>query len=101
MGTTLLAPQKKSYPVGWPPIQIMVADALRRHGFNTVARRISDSFMRLMLKKYEHTGKLWEKYNVVSGNLVIPRERADSKPFHGWTSAAMVVLGRLLFGHDI
>lgn len=88
-----------SYPVGWPPFQIMIAEALLRAGFEAEAKRVSEGFLRLLLDEYDRTGHLWEKYNVVDGNLIMPRERADSKPFHGWTSAAVVVLGTMLYGN--
>ena len=87
-----------AYPVGWPPFQIMIAEALARAGFAAEAARVSEAFLRLMLDEYDRTGYLWEKYNVVEDNLSIPLERSGSAKFHGWTSAAVVVLGRILYG---
>lgn len=86
-----------SYPVGWPPMHTIIAESLIRSGFKDAAKRVSQSFLNLVLKEYNRTGNLWEKYNVVSGDLTIPLERAGSAPFHGWTSAAVVGLGRILF----
>ena len=78
-----------SYPVGWPPMHIMVVEALSRSGFTSAAQRISEKFLLLMLDEHERTGQLWEKYNVVDGSLTIPRERSDSVPFHGWTASVV------------
>lgn len=86
-----------SYPLGWPPLQMIAAEGLSRYGYSGEAARISRKFVRLMLEQYRRTGKLWEKYNVVTGGLTFPVERYQSVPFHGWSSAAAVVLGRRAF----
>lgn len=86
-----------SYPLGWPPLQIIAAEGLARYGYSDDAARISRKFTRLMLEQYRQTSKLWEKYNVVTGGLTFPVERYKSVPFHGWSSAAAVVLGRRAF----
>jgi len=90
-----------SYPVGWPPMQIMVVEALLRNGFREAAGRVARKFVTLMLDEYARTGDLWEKYNVVDGNVTIPIERKGSVPFHGWTAAAAVILGRVIFESSI
>ncbi len=86
-----------AYPLGWPPLQMIAAEGLARYGYLDEAKRISRRFVGLMLAQYEETGKLWEKYNVVTGGLEFPLERYPSVPFHGWSSAAAVVLGRRAF----
>ena len=86
-----------AYPLGWPPLQLVAAEGLARYGYQKEAARISRRFLGLMLAQYEKTGKLWEKYNVVTGGLEFPLERYPSVPFHGWSSAAAVVLGRRVF----
>jgi alpha,alpha-trehalase len=86
------------YPSGWPPMQMIVVEALDRYGYTDTAKRIARSYLTLMIEQYRITGKLWEKYNVVKGNLSFPRERYTVPPFHGWTSAAVVVLGEYIFG---
>lgn len=85
------------YPSGWPPMQMMVVDSLLRYGYADEAKRIARNYLQLILEQYRLTGKLWEKYNVVDGNLEFPKERYTVPPFHGWTSAAVVVFGDLLF----
>ena len=87
-----------SYPLGWPPLQLVATEGLARYGYELEAKRISSRFVTLMLGQYEKTGKLWEKYNVVTGGLEFPLERYPSVPFHGWSSAAAVALGRRVFG---
>ena len=87
-----------SYPVGWPPLQMIVAEGLGRYGYTQEAQRVSRRFVGLMLAQYAATGKLWEKYNVATGELKVPLERYPSVPFHGWSAAAAAVLGRRVFG---
>ncbi len=86
-----------AHPLGWPPLQIIAVEGLDRYGYREEAARVSRRFTRLMLEQYRRTSKLWEKYNVVTGGLTFPVERYPSVPFHGWSSAAVVVLGRRAF----
>ena len=86
------------FPAGWPPEQLMVSEALRRHGFEHEARELALAWLRLQVGAWERTGRLWEKYNVVEGTLDLPLERYPSVGLHGWSSAAAVVLGRVAFG---
>lgn len=86
------------HPAGWPPAQIMVAEALARHGAFEDARGFAFAFLRLQLALHERTGKLWEKYNVVDGGTAFPKERYETPPLHGWSCASVVLLGRLLSG---
>ncbi len=86
-----------AYPLGWPPLQMIAVEGLDRYGFGEEAGRVSRRFVGMMLGQYAETGKLWEKYNVVTGGLEFPLERYPTVPFHGWSSAAAVVLGRRAF----
>lgn len=85
------------YPAGWPPMHIILYDALRAYGYIEEATRIATKFVKLQLDTFHSTGKLWEKYNVVEGNVEVPRERYPVVPLHGWSSASMVYLGRRCF----
>jgi alpha,alpha-trehalase len=84
-----------NYPSGWPPFQVMVAEALQKYGYFSEARQVATSFLETQIALYEQTGHLWEKYNVVDGNLTFPNERYEVPPLHGWSSASVALLGRL------
>jgi alpha,alpha-trehalase len=86
------------YPAGWPPMHIVVTDGLSAYGYQEDARRIAGAFLNLMLGEYAKTGKLWEKYNVVTGGTEVPLERYPTPPHHGWSSAAVAVLGERVYG---
>ncbi len=83
-------------PAGWPPAQIMVAEALKRYGYNKEASATAIAFLTLQLRLFAETGKLWEKYNVVEGSLRFAKERYGVPPLHGWSSASVALLGRFL-----
>ncbi len=85
------------YPSGWPPFHIILYQGLMKYGYETEARRIASKYLNLQLAIHEQTGKLWEKYNVVEGNLSLPRERYDVVPLHGFSCASVVYLGRRLY----
>ncbi len=88
------------FPSGWPPMQTMVVEGLQRYGYHDDAKRIARKFLTLMLSQYAVTGRLWEKYNVVDGNIELPRERYGVPPFHGWSSGTVADFGRIVFGND-
>jgi len=85
------------YPSGWAPMQMAVVEGLDRYGFHDDAKRIAEKYLTCLLNEYDRTGTFWEKYNVVEGNSVLPRERTPNVPLHGWTTAAAVWLGHRLF----
>jgi alpha,alpha-trehalase len=85
------------YPAGWAPMQIIAVEGLDAYGHFDAARRIASKFLRLVLDQYQATGKLWEKYNVVDGSLVLPNSRYGNVPMRGWTAAAAAVLGQRVF----
>jgi alpha,alpha-trehalase len=86
------------YPAGWPPMHIQTVASLDAYGFHGDAARVAAKYLRLYLDGYRRTGKLWEKFNVVDGNLEFPTERYEVQPMHGWASAVVVLLGRRVFG---
>lgn len=85
------------YPAGWASSQLLVIGGLDRYGDAAAARRISARFLSLLLAQYAKTGRLWEKYNVVDGSLILPNSRYGVLPLHSFTAAAVVLLGRRYF----
>ena len=85
-----------NYPAGWPPMHVMPVEGLITYGYEKQAKEVCHKLLNLMLDLYDKTGKLWEKYNVVKGDLDLPKERYASEPMHGFISASVVILGRLL-----
>ena len=72
------------YPNGWAPMQLMVAGGLLRYGYREDALRIAKKFTDTVERCYEQTGHLWEKYNIVEGNIEAVNEY-DMPTMMGWT----------------
>lgn len=73
------------HPNGWPPVQLIAVEGLRRYGFDDDAERIARKYTAVVENNYAKTGKLWEKYNVVSGGIDVSSEYALPEMF-GWTA---------------
>ncbi len=85
-----------SFPYCWPPSMVMVVDALEKYGFHGEARQVGEAYLGEVIRQYRLTGKLWEKYIVVPGLTEEASERYDNVAFHGWSSAAVAIIGRLI-----
>ncbi|MEE1315136.1 MAG: trehalase family glycosidase [Faecalimonas sp.] len=72
------------YPNGWAPMQQMVVGGLLRYGYQEDARRVAKKFMDTVERCYEQTGHLWEKYNIVEGNIEAVNEY-EMPAMMGWT----------------
>src|SRR4029077_20134071 len=94
-------PLQWMYPAGWATTQLIITAGLDAYGYADASRRISARFLNLLLEQYRKTGQLWEKYNVVDGSLVLPNARYGNIPYHSFTAAAVVLLGRRVFRNQM
>lgn len=85
-----------TYPAGWPPLHITTCWALDRYGFSSESDQVAARILATIERNYDATGETYEKYNVVDGSLVLPNSRYGTITLHGWTSSAVVLLGRRL-----
>jgi len=83
-----------NYPNGWAPLHFIVVQGLIRYGYWKEAVRIAGKWLSLVLKIYEETGKLWERYNVVEGSLNAPG-RYEVNTMFGWTAGVTVAFAEL------
>ena len=59
------------------------------------ALRLSQKYVDLLTNIFKHTGNLWEKYNVVEGNINVSSEgNYNLPPMMGWTA------GVFEYAHD-
>jgi alpha,alpha-trehalase len=85
--------KQHDYPNGWPQQHWIVIKGLLNYGFNEDAKRIAKKWLDMNKKVFKLTGKFWEKYNVVNGN--IGEHNADRYPTQsgfGWTNAVFIRL---------
>jgi alpha,alpha-trehalase len=85
------------YPAGWGSLQIVACAGLDAFGYKSEARRAAGRFLSAILNQYARTGKLWEKYNLEDGGLVLPNARYGNIPYYSFTGAAAVMLGNYIF----
>ncbi len=73
------------YPNGWACLQYIAIIGLDRYGYREEAARLARKYTALVEKVFEETGNLWEKYNVVEGNINVANEYA-MPPMMGWSA---------------
>ena len=75
------------YPNGWPCLQYIAVKAFDNYGYTADALRIAKKYVGLADDVFEKTGKLWEKYNVVKGNIEVTNEY-EMPAMMGWSAGA-------------
>lgn len=72
------------YPNIWPPVQYIAYEACVNCGLRNEADEIKNRYIKLIETCFENTGKLWEKYNGITGDVA--NEDYDAPSMMGWTS---------------
>ena len=83
------------YPNGWACLHYIVVIGLLNYGYTAEAKRIAKKFIMLVDKVFEETGNLWEKYNVVEGNINVNNEYKMPQMM-GWSAGVYKALQELL-----
>lgn len=84
------------YPNGWACLQYIAFTGLEKYGYKNDALRIADKYVRLVDKVFEETGNIWEKYNVVDGNINVSNEYA-MPPMMGWSAGVYLAAQSKLY----
>jgi alpha,alpha-trehalase len=81
-------------PYGWGNIEMLAISALRRHGYDSDANRISYEFLSMVADNFRHDGNIREKYNVVTRSSEAHVELGYNMNVvgFGWTNAAFLEL---------
>lgn len=72
-------------PNGWACLQYITIVGLDNYGYKEEARRIAEKYVLLVEKTYKETGNLWEKYNVIEGNVNVTGEY-EMPAMMGWSA---------------
>ena len=83
------------YPNGWPNQQWIVVQALLNYGYEKDALRLAKKWLDLNNQVFKETGKLWEKYNVVTGGIG-QQGRYPNQTGFGWTNATFLKMVDLM-----
>ena len=78
-----------SYPNTWPPVVCQAVRGLDAYGYKQDARRIAKKYAAMVVKTFDRTGNLWEKYNVREGNINVSNEY-DMPTMLGWSAGTFI-----------
>ncbi len=91
--TTLVASGEQwDAPNGWPPLQWMTIQGLRRYGHTALADRIAAGWQDLNERVYRNVFKMVEKYNVVDMSLLAGGGEYPVQDGFGWSNGVYLGL---------
>jgi len=90
--------QQWDAPNGWAPSQWTVYEALVRYGHAGLAREGARRWIDTVVRVYEDSGRLLEKYDVISPGLAGKGGEYDVQDGFGWTNGIFLRLQRELRG---
>jgi alpha,alpha-trehalase len=91
--TTLIASgQQWDAPNGWPPLQWLAIEGVRRYGRTALADRARERWLALNRRTYQATGKMTEKYDVVDLHRRAGGGEYPTQDGFGWTNGVALAL---------
>ena len=91
--TTLVkSGQQWDAPNGWPPLQWMAIEGVRRYGRADLADGARDRWLALNRRTYRSAGKMTEKYDVVDPNRPAGGGEYPTQDGFGWTNGVALAL---------
>jgi alpha,alpha-trehalase len=91
--TTLIASgQQWDAPNGWPPLEWLAIEGVRRYGRGDLASRARDRWLALNRRTYQATGRMTEKYDVVDLRRRAGGGEYPTQDGFGWTNGVALAL---------
>jgi alpha,alpha-trehalase len=91
--TTLIASgQQWDAPNGWPPLQWIAMEGVRRYGRADLANTARERWLALNRRTYQATGKMTEKYDVVDLTRQAGGGEYPNQDGFGWTNGVALAL---------
>lgn len=84
-----------AYPNCWSPVLYAAVKGFLNYGFDEDAYRIAYKYVDVIVKGFDKTGTLYEKYNVVDGSKEVVNEYAMPEML-GWTAGVFIALANLI-----
>jgi len=95
--TTLIASgQQWDAPNGWPPLEWLTIEGVRRYGRADLADAARDRWLALNRRTYRSTGKMMEKYDVVDVRRRAGGGEYATQDGFGWTNGVALALVKTL-----
>ena len=83
-----------AYPNVWAPCQYIAAESLHRFGYEKESARIAQKYTALIEKNFAAYGKLFEKYNGVTGDIDAVSEYGTPEML-GWTAGVYLACNEM------
>ncbi|MFN2564748.1 MAG: alpha,alpha-trehalase TreF [Gemmatimonadaceae bacterium] len=90
--TTIASGQQWDAPNGWPPLQWLTIQGVRRYGHAELADTARDRWLALNRRTYRSTGKMTEKYDVLDPNRPAGGGEYPNQDGFGWTNGVALAL---------
>lgn len=80
----------------WPPMQYVAIRGLLNAGMKDEALAIAKNYTQNVVRQFELTGDLWEKYNSLTGEVPQHNTEYGTPAMMGWTAGIFVYCASLL-----
>ena len=90
--TTIASGQQWDAPNGWPPLQWLAMEGVRRYGHARLADTARSRWLALNRRTYAATGKMTEKYDVVDPAREAGGGEYPTQDGFGWTNGVALAL---------
>jgi alpha,alpha-trehalase len=90
--TNIASGQQWDSPNGWPPLEWMSMEGLRRYGGVDLANKARDRWVALNRRTYRATGRMMEKYDVVDLSRRAGGGEYGLQDGFGWTNGVALAL---------
>jgi alpha,alpha-trehalase len=93
--TTIRSGQQWDAPNGWPPLQWMTMEGVRRYGRGDLADVARDRWLTLNRRTYASVGKMTEKYDVLDLTRPAGGGEYPTQDGFGWTNGVALALATM------
>jgi len=90
--TNFASGQQWDGPNGWPPLEWLTIEGVRRYGRSDLADKATGRWLNLLDRTYRSTGRMMEKYDVVNANKKAGGGEYPTQDGFGWTNGVALAL---------
>ena len=90
--TNVNSGQQWDGPNGWPPLEWLTIEGVRRYRRDDLANKAATRWLNLIQRTYRSTGRMMEKYDVVNLNKKAGGGEYPTQDGFGWTNGVALAL---------